>query len=117
MNNLIYIVGLVVDLVVREADHVDVVEEQVRGHKTHVAPWLSADTGSLEDWLKKDEPKTRVEVVERETPGAQFARLLFQVRARHAGLVGGRRAPCRVVPLVAPFGATGDAGGTQLVGS
>src|SRR4051812_12281511 len=52
-----------------------------------VAPWATADAGSLEDWLKKDEPKMRVEVVEPETPGAQFARLLFQVRARHNGLI------------------------------
>ncbi len=29
----------------------------------------------------------RVEVVEPETPGAQFARLLFQVRGRHNGLI------------------------------
>ncbi len=64
-----------------------IVEEQVKGHKTHVAPWIAADTGSLEDWLKKDEPNTRVEVVEPETEGAQFARLLFQVRARHNGLI------------------------------
>ena len=62
-----------------------VVEDQVRGAKA--APWATADTGSLEDWLKKDEPKMRVEVVEPETEGAQFARLLFQVRARHNGLI------------------------------
>jgi 23S rRNA pseudouridine1911/1915/1917 synthase len=63
-----------------------VVENQVRGHKSAGAPWLSADTGALEDWLRKDEPNARVEVVEREAPGAQFARLLFQVRARRDGL-------------------------------
>ena len=44
------------------------------------------DTGSLEDWLKKNEPKARVEVVPKDTPGAQFARLLVQVRGRHDGL-------------------------------
>src|SRR5262249_9850903 len=62
-------------------------EEQVRGHKTHVAPWQSADTGALEDWLWKDEPNARVEVVEPETPGSRFARLLFQVKARHESLI------------------------------
>ncbi|MBY0459523.1 MAG: RluA family pseudouridine synthase [Gemmataceae bacterium] len=51
------------------------------------SPWASSDAGSLEDWLKKDDPKARVEVVEPETTGAQFARLLFQVRARHEGLI------------------------------
>ncbi|HVL13669.1 MAG TPA: pseudouridine synthase, partial [Gemmata sp.] len=59
-----------------------VVENQAKG-----APWEAADSGSLEDWLKKDEPNARVEVVEPETPGSQFARLLFQVRARHNGLL------------------------------
>jgi 23S rRNA pseudouridine1911/1915/1917 synthase len=63
-----------------------VVENQVRGHKTSVAPWLNSDAGALEDWLRKDEPNARVEVVEREAPGSRFARLLFQVRARHEGL-------------------------------
>ncbi len=68
-----------------------VVEDQANpGRKSGgvpLAPWATADTGSLEDWLKKDEPRMRVEVVEPETPGAQFARLLFQVRARHNGLI------------------------------
>jgi 23S rRNA pseudouridine1911/1915/1917 synthase len=63
-----------------------VVEDQLRGNQA-VAPWAKADAGSLEDWLMKDEPNARVEVVAPETPGAQFARLLFQVRARHNGLV------------------------------
>lgn len=52
-----------------------------------LAPWVDKDAGSLEDWLLKSEPKMRVEVVEPETEGAQFARLLFQVRARHNGLI------------------------------
>jgi 23S rRNA pseudouridine1911/1915/1917 synthase len=65
-----------------------VVEDQTNPtRKGGVAPWNTADTGALEDWLKKDEPKMRVEVVEPETPGSQFARLLFQVRARHNGLI------------------------------
>ncbi len=68
-----------------------VVEDQANpGRKSEgvpLAPWATADTGSLEDWLKKDEPKMRVEVVAPETPGAQFARLLFQVKARHNGLI------------------------------
>jgi 23S rRNA pseudouridine1911/1915/1917 synthase len=64
-----------------------VVEEQVRGHATGgVAPWRGADSGSLEDWLKKDEPNARVEVVPKDTTGAQFARLLFVVRGRRDGL-------------------------------
>lgn len=58
-----------------------VVEDQANG-----APWEMADSGSLEDYLKKDEPKARVEVVPKETPRAQFARLLFQVRGRRDGL-------------------------------
>lgn len=45
--------------------------------------WRRADTGSLEDWLTKDDPAARVEVVPPETPGARFARLLFVVRGRH----------------------------------
>jgi 23S rRNA pseudouridine1911/1915/1917 synthase len=49
-------------------------------------PWLTADSGSLEDWLKKDDPTARVEVVPESTAGARFARLLFTVRGRHGGL-------------------------------
>lgn len=64
-----------------------IVEDPVNmKRQSSAVPWLSADSGSLEDWLKKDEPKTRVEVVSQETPGAQFARLLFLVRGRHDGL-------------------------------
>lgn len=58
-----------------------VVEDQAKG-----APWEKSDSGSLEDWLKKNEPKERVEVVPKDTPGAQFARLLFTVRGRRDGL-------------------------------
>ena len=58
-----------------------VVEDQAGG-----APWATADSGSLEDHLKKMEPRARVEVVPKETPGARFARLLFTVRGRHDGL-------------------------------
>jgi 23S rRNA pseudouridine1911/1915/1917 synthase len=64
-----------------------VVEDRANpGRKSGVAPWELQDAGSLEDWLRKDEPKARVEVVEPESPGSQFARLLFQVKARHGGL-------------------------------
>jgi 23S rRNA pseudouridine1911/1915/1917 synthase len=49
-------------------------------------PWATQDAGSLEDYLKKDDPKARVEVVQKDTPGAQFARLLFLVRGRFDGL-------------------------------
>ena len=63
--------------------------EQFREGAVDKSYWAVVEDqlGSLEDWLKKDEPKMRVEVVEPETPGAQFARLLFQVRARHNGLI------------------------------
>src|SRR3954467_8232069 len=46
-------------------------------------PWLTTGSGSLENWLKKDGPNARVEVVPGSTPGARFARLLFTVRGRH----------------------------------
>ena len=49
-------------------------------------PWVDSDTGSLEDWLKKDDAAARVEVVPADTPGAQFARLVFVVRGRRNGL-------------------------------
>ena len=51
------------------------------GGESPDVPWATADSGSLEDWLKKDEPKARVEVVPKDTPGAQFARLLFSSAA------------------------------------
>ena len=49
-------------------------------------PWERSDTGSLDDWLIKDDTKARVEVVPPNTPGAQVARLVFQVHSRHEGL-------------------------------
>jgi 23S rRNA pseudouridine1911/1915/1917 synthase len=49
-------------------------------------PWAAADSGSLEDYLLKDDPKARVEVVPKDTPGARLARLLFVVRGRRDGL-------------------------------
>jgi 23S rRNA pseudouridine1911/1915/1917 synthase len=58
-----------------------VVESQDAG-----APWGKAESGSLEDYLKKNELQARVEVVSKKLPGAQLARLLFQVRGRHNGL-------------------------------
>jgi 23S rRNA pseudouridine1911/1915/1917 synthase len=63
-----------------------VVEDQVSGRRDTTAPWATTDSGSLEDWLKKDEPNTRVEVVPAETPGARVARVVFLVRGRHDGL-------------------------------
>lgn len=64
-----------------------VVEDPPPGSRGRdLAPWLKSDNGSLEDYLKKDEPNARVEVVPKDTPGAQFARLLFVVRGRHNGL-------------------------------
>src|SRR6059058_6012392 len=41
------------------------------GRKPPDVPWATADSGALEDWLKKDEPNARVEVVSKDTPGAQ----------------------------------------------
>ena len=59
---------------------------EASGRRQRAVPWDSADSGSLEDWLKKNDATTRVEVVSEDTPDAQFARLLFQVRGRHDGL-------------------------------
>ena len=71
-----------------EKNYWAIVENQMAlgGRKLTDIPWLKADTGSLEDWLKKAEPTARVEVVSRDTPGAQFARLVFTVRGRHDSL-------------------------------
>ncbi|MFO0797666.1 MAG: RNA pseudouridine synthase [Gemmataceae bacterium] len=44
------------------------------------------DAGAFEDHLLKDDAAARVEVVPAGTPGAQLARLLYTVRARHNGL-------------------------------
>jgi len=44
------------------------------------------DAGAFEDHLMKNDDAARVEVVPAGTPGAQLARLLFTVRARHGGL-------------------------------
>jgi 23S rRNA pseudouridine1911/1915/1917 synthase len=86
------------------------------GPQQPVAPWAAADSGSLEDWLKKDDPNARVEVVPRDTPGAQFARLLFQVRGRHEGLTWlelrphtGRKHQLRVQLASRGFPIYGDA--------
>ena len=69
---------------IAEKSYWAVVEDPVGRGRADI-PWLTADSGSLEDWLKKDEPHTRVEVVSKETPGALFARLLFVVRGRFGG--------------------------------
>jgi 23S rRNA pseudouridine1911/1915/1917 synthase len=63
-----------------------VVEQQLRGPILDAPPWLKSDAGAIEDWLRKDEPNARVEVVEAQAPEAQFARLLFQVKARFKDL-------------------------------
>lgn len=63
-----------------------VVEDPPAGSRIREsAPWLKADTGALEDYLLKVEPKARVEVVSKDTPGAQYARMLYVVRGRHEG--------------------------------
>ena len=49
--------------------------------------WLKVDSGSLEDWLLHDDAAMCVKVVPAETPGAKIARLFFEVKARHVGLI------------------------------
>jgi 23S rRNA pseudouridine1911/1915/1917 synthase len=49
-------------------------------------PWALSEAGSLDDWLLHDDATRRVRVVPPDTPDARPARLLFQVRGRHAGL-------------------------------
>src|SRR4051812_23448132 len=43
------------------------------------------DSGTLDDWLRKDERTGKVGSVEPNTPGAKPARLHYQCRARHGG--------------------------------
>ena len=59
---------------------------EASGRRQPAVPWEVADTGSLEDWLKKNDATARVEVVAPETYESQFARLLFTVKARHDDL-------------------------------
>jgi 23S rRNA pseudouridine1911/1915/1917 synthase len=47
---------------------------------------VKRDAGTLEDWLKKDPERGRVEVVEPGTRGARQSLLHFQVRATHEDL-------------------------------
>jgi 23S rRNA pseudouridine1911/1915/1917 synthase len=47
---------------------------------------VDSQAGSLEDWLKKDRERGRVEVVEPRTPGARQALLHFTRRGGHGGL-------------------------------
>ncbi|MBY0525983.1 MAG: RluA family pseudouridine synthase [Gemmataceae bacterium] len=47
---------------------------------------LARSAGTLEDWLKKDTERGRVEVVEPRARGARQALLHYQVRATHDGL-------------------------------
>ena len=49
-------------------------------------PW-AADAGSLDDWLLHDDAEQRVKVVPANTPGAKPARLQYQVKGRHDGLI------------------------------
>ncbi|MDW8242880.1 MAG: RluA family pseudouridine synthase [Thermogemmata sp.] len=49
--------------------------------------WLQQDTGVLDDWLIKDDSRQCITVVSRHTPGALLARVVYQVKARHGGLV------------------------------
>lgn len=47
---------------------------------------VGRQAGSLEDWLRKDEGRRRVEVVEPRSQGARQALLHFQKRKAHGGL-------------------------------
>jgi 23S rRNA pseudouridine1911/1915/1917 synthase len=47
---------------------------------------VAAKAGDLEDWLRKDEARGKMQVVQRETHGARQARLRFQRLASHGGL-------------------------------
>jgi 23S rRNA pseudouridine1911/1915/1917 synthase len=51
------------------------------------SPWKTSESGSLEDWLSKDDAAARVEVVGKDTPGAKYARLVYTVKTRADGLV------------------------------
>lgn len=62
------------------------VVETDRGGQRQPPEFIRSDTGALEDWLKKNDPTARVEVVPASTPGAQFARLVFVARGRLDGL-------------------------------
>jgi 23S rRNA pseudouridine1911/1915/1917 synthase len=53
---------------------------------TDGSPW-AGDSGSLDDWLLHEDAERRVAVVPPDTPGAKPARLVWQVRGRHGGLV------------------------------
>jgi 23S rRNA pseudouridine1911/1915/1917 synthase len=47
---------------------------------------VESPAGSMEDWLRKDRERGRVEVVEPGEPGARQALLHYQQRASHGGL-------------------------------
>jgi 23S rRNA pseudouridine1911/1915/1917 synthase len=55
------------------------------GERTSPADW--PQWGTLDDWLKHDDPNQKVIVVPPDTPDAKPARTHFQVKATHAGLM------------------------------
>ena len=55
------------------------------GERTSPADW--PQWGTLDDWLKHDDPNHKVIVVPPDTPDAKPARTHFQVKATHAGLM------------------------------
>src|SRR5262249_8464553 len=63
-----------------------VVESPASGRREPAVPWTLSDSGSLDDWLKKDDPAARVEGVPPDTPGARLARLGDGGPGRHDGL-------------------------------
>ena len=61
---------------------------QFRDHETRKLYWavvdhaLSPESGTLEDWLRKDEPRQRMVVADVDQPGAQPARLRYRLLSR-----------------------------------
>jgi 23S rRNA pseudouridine1911/1915/1917 synthase len=64
-----------------------VIEELRQPHNALVAPWFQHDSGTLQDWLIKEESDRKVIVTRAGHPRAQLARLVFQVKARHKSLI------------------------------
>jgi 23S rRNA pseudouridine1911/1915/1917 synthase len=64
-----------------------VIEDTRQRHSTSDAPWRQQDSGVLQDWLTQEETDRTVTVTQAEKPGGQLARLVFQVKARHQGLI------------------------------
>jgi 23S rRNA pseudouridine1911/1915/1917 synthase len=64
-----------------------VIEELRQPHNALASPWFQHDSGTLQDWLIKEESDRKVIVTRAGHPRAQLARLVFQVKARHKSLI------------------------------